>query len=388
MATRQQQAPTQQHEENGLLDQVADNTINRIREGAALDPQVWPNERVKTVWKVCAPKEASVPDVVMLLSIADRYGLDPLAKEIWLAKDERGKIIILTGRDAFLKIARRDPRYMGYRSGIVHANDTFQMRQDTAAGTFEVVHEINGFPRGEMIGAYCIVYLKDEPPIWIVREIGDYKHLFGKSNWQNYKPDMFDTRVITAAHRRAFNLTALYTPEEFVDGGRVLDDIIDQDAAASERTAVATRDKLATLKDRMNTTAGDAARLQAPPAPALADEATPVPSPAEPVPQGGASPAPKKATREKTTWQRAHDGFFAAIKEYCPEWGDTERKLWSEQHNFPTSTNDWTEFQFKEAVQMLKRGETEIEWPRPQYEQQPEPIGSRSPFDDDDGLPV
>lgn len=185
-----------------------------VRRAANLPTEGWADERIAAIARTVAPDGASPAEIGMFLAVAHRYDLDPFLNEIWLVKD-RGRLMVLTGRDSFLKVARRDPNYLGYREGAVYEKDEFTLAH-TDDGV-SIVHRINGFARGSLAGAFCVVYLKDRPPVLILRRFDDYRHLQGKDNWKANPEDMLLARVITAAHRLAFNISGLYTADEAAD---------------------------------------------------------------------------------------------------------------------------------------------------------------------------
>lgn len=207
-----------------------------VRKAAGLTAEDWPDERIGAVARTVAPAEASSAEIAMFLTVAHRYQLDPFLKQIWLAKD-KGKLIILTGRDSFIAVAERDPGYQGFDSGIVYSKDAFRVVRD--GGDITVHHEIVGFDRGEIIGAFCVAYHESRRPVLVLREWKDYKHLQGKDNWKNYGPDMVETRCITAALRRQYTISGIYSEAEFVDGELLPD---------AERMAGATKSRMEGLR--------------------------------------------------------------------------------------------------------------------------------------------
>lgn len=69
---------------------------------------------------------ATAPEIAMFLELAQRYDLDPFAKEIWCAISDRGqsrKVMIMIARDGLRKIAQRN----GLRidGDVIRENDHF-----------------------------------------------------------------------------------------------------------------------------------------------------------------------------------------------------------------------------------------------------------------------
>lgn len=353
--------------QNGEETSTAIVVSNRIREAANLPAEIWNDERIKTICKTVAPAEASVPEIALFLAVAHRYDLDPLIGEIWMAKS-KGKIITLTGRDSFLKTARRDPAYGGFKSGVVHEKDIFAV--DTKPdGDVIISHRIEGIKRGAVVGAYCVVYVKGRPPVLVIREWADYKHLHGKDNWKDYGPDMIETRVITAAHRRAFSISGLYAPEEFVGGE--LDRGPDTE---SGRSVSATRERLNDLGSRLEGKRAPRDEHEIQDAEFTIDEepeAKPEPEKqkatrkAKPKPEPEPEPEPdvERGSRSGKDRSELNKLYFFKVNELG--WSDVDRKLWQQQRLGSPSCKDWTADQFEAAIALIDRGEVDVEYPEP-----------------------
>jgi phage recombination protein Bet len=225
-------------------------TTNTIRLAAQLPAKFWPDERIKAVAKTVAPPGTSVNELALFLSVANRYDLDPFVNEIWLVKDpKKDKLMVMTGRDAYLKIAMRESGFGGINSGVVYEKDTF--RQIKAGdGKVEIVHEITSMmDRGRIVGAYCVVYHKGRFPVSVVRTWDHYSKLHGRPVWQSNPDDMLETRVIVAALRRQYNISGLYTEAEEVgidegDGALV-------DFKRQENAIKATQDRVKELQAQL-----------------------------------------------------------------------------------------------------------------------------------------
>jgi hypothetical protein len=184
-----------------------------VRAAAGLSPDRWPDERIDAVKRMYAPIAKNVHEVAAFLATADRYDLDPVLGEVWLA-EIKGKLRVMTGRDAMLKAARRDAGFTGIVSGVVYKNDEFRVIREGEAVT--VRHLINGMlDRGEIAGAFCVAYHRDRAPVIVIRRWDQYKHLHGRDTWKDYGEDMLETRAITAALRRQYQLAGLYHETEF-----------------------------------------------------------------------------------------------------------------------------------------------------------------------------
>lgn len=168
------------------------------------------------VIKNTVAKGTTNTELAYFLMQAKSVGLNPLNKEIWCYKDNRGNVLIFTGRDGFLAKAQRDPRFNGMRSASVRENDEFSI--DVANGKVNHVFGGSNEKRGKPVGAYAIVFLKDpntgtamEPTIFWA----DFKTYEKGSAWKSH-PDAMIQKVAEAnALKRALGMSGIEVDENF-----------------------------------------------------------------------------------------------------------------------------------------------------------------------------
>lgn len=87
------------------------------------------------------------------LELCAHYGLDPFAREAWIAKSKSGKLLIMVGRDGLRKIGQRNGLHID--GDVVRENDEFTI-QRTTDGNRTVAHSY-GKPadRGPIVGAWA-----------------------------------------------------------------------------------------------------------------------------------------------------------------------------------------------------------------------------------------
>lgn len=163
----------------------------------------------------------------MFLELAAKYDLDPFAKEIWCAvprsKDgapRTDKVLIMVGRDGFLKIAQRNPDFRGLDGDVVCEKDLFEVER-TADDKRLIVHKY-GIERGKIIGAYAIVFRENRHPTYYFAPIGEFRPDAPSvySQWSKGPSSMILKCAEAAALRRAFSITGLVAEEEM---GRALE---------------------------------------------------------------------------------------------------------------------------------------------------------------------
>lgn len=154
-------------------------------------------------------KGATNNEFMLFMHLAQHYGLDPFLKEIWCLKYATNQpATVFTSRDGYLKIASRDPQMDGIQSDVVRQGDVLQKLPDGR------VHHEYGNPRGEILGAYALVWRKDRThPAYFYAPLSEYS---GGNNptWKKYTSAMIVKVAEAMALKRAFSISGLVTQEE------------------------------------------------------------------------------------------------------------------------------------------------------------------------------
>jgi phage recombination protein Bet len=161
-------------------------------------------EEIETIKRTVA-SEADTDELKMFLHVAKSYGLDPFNKEIFFWK-VKGKPTIMTSRDGYLKIADRHPQYDGLVSDVVRKNDNFKRK------TEGIEHEY-GTERGDIVGAYALVYRKDRNyPVYVFASFEEYRA--DTKVWYQYPSAMILKVAESMALKRSFSVSGLVSREE------------------------------------------------------------------------------------------------------------------------------------------------------------------------------
>ena len=165
----------------------------------------WNTRQIETIKKTVAIG-ASDEELNMFLSLARTYDLNPFLKEIWCIK-MGGRAIITTSRDGYLRIANRDQHFRGLVSDAVYANDKFAKTKDG------VEHSYSSGDRGQIVGAYALVYRDDRNyPTYFFAPFRDYYKR--GDTWDKYPHAMIIKVAEAMALKRAFAISGLTTQEE------------------------------------------------------------------------------------------------------------------------------------------------------------------------------
>ncbi|MFT9486785.1 MAG: phage recombination protein Bet [Tepidibacillus sp.] len=164
--------------------------------------------------RTCLPPNANDAEFALYMYRCRSLGLDPFNKELVLQIYESEKngrrITFITTRDGYLKVAERDPNYLGINSGVVREGDKFAF--DAKEGSVD--HSF-GPKRGQIIGAWAIAYHKQRKPVVQFVDFNEYKMANRNSPIWNSMPSAMIQKVAEVASlRRQFPVTGLYTMEE------------------------------------------------------------------------------------------------------------------------------------------------------------------------------
>jgi phage recombination protein Bet len=156
-------------------------------------------------------KGTTMAELAYFLNVAKSVQLNPFNKEIWCYKDKKNNLIIFSGRDGFLAKAQQNPEFAGIRSAEVKSKDEFSI--DIANN--KIVHTISNLPtdRGEILGAYAIVFRKNGEPTVVFVEMHRYNK--GYNTWKTHPEDMIKKVAESKALKLAFGISGIQLEDEF-----------------------------------------------------------------------------------------------------------------------------------------------------------------------------
>ena len=162
------------------------------------------------VVKASVAKGTTDTELAYFLSVCNSVKLNPMMKEIWCYKDNKGNLLVFAGRDGFLKRAQESPLWNGMTSFEVCKNDIFEMNVTTAT----INHEPNFKDRGAIIGAYAIVKPKNCEMATV--EWADFAvYNKGYNVWKSDPAVMIKKVAETHALKKAFGITVIQSEYDF-----------------------------------------------------------------------------------------------------------------------------------------------------------------------------
>lgn len=190
------------------------------RKQKALEPMEIKNEHgeilaeyspeLLTTIKNTVAKNTTNEELYMFLQVASMYDLNPFLKEISCVK-MGDDLAIMTTRDGYAKIAKRNPDFKKCQSMAVFENDLFKTVMEMGEVT-NIVHEFSQNDRGKLIGAYAILvtYSGDKLYSYV-----DYKE-YDKRNhiWKAYPSAMIRKVAESDVYKRFADITGINTFEE------------------------------------------------------------------------------------------------------------------------------------------------------------------------------
>jgi len=158
-------------------------------------------------------KNANRSELIMFLSVAKNYNLDPFRKEIWFTKID-GRPTVMTARDGYVRIAKQNPAFEKLQSSAVYENDNFNVSWvNGELDSFTHNHGIKD--RGECIGAWASLKYHGLEPIFIFVQTDEYDKK--KSVWKSNKSAMIRKVAEKEVCRLGEGVTGIYIEEEMPD---------------------------------------------------------------------------------------------------------------------------------------------------------------------------
>lgn len=369
-----------------------------IRNAAGLPTEQWPDERIRAVQKMCAPKAKNVNELAAFLETCKRYGLDPIQKEAWLAPMQGGELSVIVGRDGFLKIAGRDPDYQGFTANVVREGDEYSVEQKPD-GDVDIHHVKSGMDSGEIKGAYALVHRKGKKPVFYEARWDELSHLHGRDVWKKHPSQMIITRALTFALKLAYSISGVYSPADVDDEGAPsgppppkLEDlnarvkakagangggepepepeenvveaevVVEEDAGDEGPDHEVVEDDAGSAEATQGGTEADASGNGPPAGPDDQEESE---EEAEEEPERDQEE--QVGTRTGKPRSELNKAYFATLSEKAPELYESpaQRKLWQEQKVGKPSCKKWEADDFELALLLLERGQTDVVVPEP-----------------------
>lgn len=159
-------------------------------------------EHLPKIRKLFAPALTD-PEFHFFVSLGKSFGANPFAGEIWAVRyDKSAPASIFLGRNYFRAIAENQPEYKGHTVNAIYGNDEFSYKMDEN-GKVKISHEFDFLDRGDLLGAYCVVWRSDiENPFFVIRKLSEYNR--NQSTWKT-QPETQICKVVEAqALRMAF----------------------------------------------------------------------------------------------------------------------------------------------------------------------------------------
>lgn len=166
-------------------------------------------EMVQALIDTVAPS-ANRSELIMMLSVANKYGLDPFRKEIWFTKI-KNKPVIMTGRDGYVKIAKQNPAFEKLQSVAVYENDEFTVEYENGE-LKSFTHKYGMNDRGKCIGAWASLKYHGIDPIFITVQTDEYDQ--EQSVWKTHKSAMIRKVAEKEVCRLGEGVTGIYIEEE------------------------------------------------------------------------------------------------------------------------------------------------------------------------------
>lgn len=174
------------------------------------------------------PSKVTDAEVKMFTELCKAQRLNPFLREAYLVKFGSNPAQIIVGKDVFLKRARSNPRFKGFKAGIIveTKDGTYQNRP----GTFYTLGE-------KIVGGFCKVAIEgwDFP---LEHSVAMSEFSRSTATWKSMPAVMIRKVALVQALREAFpeDFQQLYSEEEMPVDDAALDrePVVIDDASAEE----------------------------------------------------------------------------------------------------------------------------------------------------------
>lgn len=207
------------------------------------------------------PDKVTDAEVKMFVELCKAQRLNPFLREAYLVKFGSNPAQIIVGKDVFLKRARSNPKFKGFKAGIiVETKDGIYQHRP---GTFYT-------PGEKIVGGFCKVAIEGwEFPLEHTVAMSEFSR--GTATWKSMPAVMIRKVALVQALREAFpeDFQQLYSEEEMpVDDSKLdRDPVIIDDEATEEIDDAEVIDEADTISDaqrkRMFAIAGDEGLVRA-----------------------------------------------------------------------------------------------------------------------------
>lgn len=118
----------------------------------------WDNQQqLMEIRKLVSQSPLTETEFSYLVQLGKATQLNPFNREIWAIKySSKAAAQIFIGRDGYRIAASRHPMYLRHQVEAVYSKDEFKVMNS------DIIHSFGLADRGELISAYCKVYLKGQ----------------------------------------------------------------------------------------------------------------------------------------------------------------------------------------------------------------------------------
>lgn len=165
-------------------------------------------EMVETIKNTVAT-DATDSELIMFLSVANKYDLDPFLHEIYFVKFQ-DKSQIMSSRDGYRKVAKREPNFLKCQSFPVRKNDEFEVEMEFGE-IKNITHKFKHTERGEVVGAYAVLKTTDGQSYFNYCDIREYDTK--RNAWRTYKSDMICKVAETRLYKSFADINGIQSEE-------------------------------------------------------------------------------------------------------------------------------------------------------------------------------
>lgn len=154
------------------------------------------------------------PEFNLFLNTCVATGLNPFLKQIipvvYESQKNGRRFDIQVPVEGIEHLARQKEGWLGYEVQLVCEKDNFLISRDKENENWIVAQHEVSFPRGRIMGCYCIAKRKGFKDVTVIMDLSEVQHLTQdfrtKNMWEKWLGDMFKKHVKKRALREQFGI--------------------------------------------------------------------------------------------------------------------------------------------------------------------------------------
>jgi len=171
-------------------------------------------------------------ELALVMGLCQAQNLNPFTRDVYIIKYGNSPASIVTGKEVFTKRAQANPRFKGYKAGVVYLNGRKEVCKREGGAIYKAAGET-------LLGGWCEVYVEGCAPFYNEVALEEYQQTktdpktgdtVPAGNWARMGCVMIRKCALVASLREAFprDYKGLYISEEMGKDGERAEQIANE----------------------------------------------------------------------------------------------------------------------------------------------------------------